>query len=65
MEALIVLAVVIGLLVILDVAALKWGYNARQTGWLDGSYDPRYDWNSPVSDWDKMDNNNGVKHVRS
>jgi len=51
MEGLIAFGVVVGLLLTLDIAALKWGKNVRQTGWLDGSYDPYYDWH-PRNDTD-------------
>ncbi len=44
MEGLTALGVIVGLLLALDIAALKWGKNVRQTGWLDGSYDPYYEW---------------------
>ncbi len=48
MEVIIALVLVIGLLVLLDLAALKWGANSSQASWPNGGYDPRYNWNSPI-----------------
>lgn len=45
MEILIMLVGVVGFLVVLDLAALRWGVNQRQNDWLAGNYDPRNDWN--------------------
>ena len=46
MEGLLILVVLIGLLLTLDVAALKWGKDTRLSSWLEGGYDPYYDWHS-------------------
>ena len=46
MEVIIALVVVVGLLVLLDIAALKWGVNSNQASWPNAGYDPRYNWNS-------------------
>ena len=47
MEIIIAVVVILGTLVLLDVAALKWG-NDTSKGQLSGAgYDPRYNWNSP------------------
>ncbi len=46
MEFVIGLLVLVALLVILDLAALKWGQNSRQSEWFNGGYDPRHEWNS-------------------
>ena len=48
MEVIITLVLIIGLLVLLDLAALKWGVNSSLATWPTGGYDPRYNWNSPT-----------------
>lgn len=46
MEMLVILVGIIGLIVLFDVAALKWGRDSNLEGWTNGSYDPRNNWHS-------------------
>jgi hypothetical protein len=45
MEAIIALVIIIGSLVGLDLAALKWGRHTQTSEWIRSGYDPRYNWN--------------------
>lgn len=46
MEFIIAFIIVLAILALLDFSAIKWGKSERKSGWVDGSYDVRSEWNS-------------------
>jgi hypothetical protein len=44
MIIIITILALIALFGLLNIAALKWGYNSRRSEWVGGGYDPYEDW---------------------
>ncbi len=46
MEIIIAFVIIVTILALLDFSALKWGKSERKSGWVDGTYDVRSEWNN-------------------
>jgi hypothetical protein len=44
MEVVIAFVIIVVVLALLDFSALKWGKSERKSGWVNGDYDVRSEW---------------------